>query len=185
MYPEIAIQLSTGTELPQMMKYEKLQSDADATEWLQETLHVITDRSARDVVNMTYSRRLPTKGKRNMLYLVIAPVADRENPAHHSLVWNLSHALSDAYSIVQFLNYFFKTATEVFGDRDMTINQIDYSGLFGRLPVSPVTPYETQYKPTREQRQQALDDAVYQAELYGSKVCTLRDMDCASHVLDF
>ncbi|OQD75535.1 hypothetical protein PENDEC_c007G02346 [Penicillium decumbens] len=170
MHPEIAIQLSTGTELPQMMRFEELHSDSDAIQWLQETLHVITKQSARDVVNMTYSRRLPTKGKRNMLYLVTAPVADPENPARHCLVWNLSHALSDAYSIVQFFNHFFKTLTLVPGDCDMTVDQLDYSGILGRLPVSPVTPYEKQYKPTREQRQKALDDAVHQAELYGSKM---------------
>lgn len=170
MYPEIAIQLSTGRELPQTMKFEKLQSDADAAEWLRETFHVVTNESARDVATMTYSRRLPTKGKRNMLYLVTAPAADPENPTRHSLVWNLSHVMADVYSVIRFLNSFFETVTQVAGDDDLTVRHIDYSGISSRLPVSPVSPYQEQYKPTREQRQQAVDDAVNQAELYASKV---------------
>ena len=172
-YPEIAIQLSTGTELPQMMKYEKLQSDAEAIEWLQETLHIVTDQTAREVVNMTYGRRLPTKGKRNMLYLVTAPAADRMNPTRHSIVWNLGHVLADAYSIVQFVNHFLETTTQVAGDYDLTLRDVDYSGVAGRLPVTPVDPYHKQYKPTGEQIQEALSDAVRQAELYASNVCKL------------
>jgi hypothetical protein len=173
-WPDIAVQLSTGTELPQMMKYETLRSNADAEAWLQETFHVVTDKPAREIVNMTYNRRLPTKGKRNMLYLVTGPNADPENPTRHSLVWNFSHAIADVYSIVQFLNHIFKTVTQVAGDHDMSLSQIDYSGVLGRLPVSPVTPYQEQYKPNKKQIQQAIDDAARQGDLYAAKVCPLQ-----------
>ncbi|KAJ5180103.1 hypothetical protein N7492_003313 [Penicillium capsulatum] len=133
-YPVIAIQLSTGTEFLQTMKHETLQSEHDAAAWLQETLHVVTDRSTRDVVDMTYSRRLPIKGKRSMLYLATGPAS-----SEHCLVWNMGHVLADAFSIVQFFDYLFKTITEVPGEYDMKVNQLNYSGTFGRLPM---TPYE-------------------------------------------
>ncbi|CAG8359521.1 unnamed protein product [Penicillium salamii] len=168
--PEIAVQLSTGTELPQMMKYEVLHSDAEAAAWMQETFHVVTDQNAADVVNMTYNRRMPTKGKRNMMYLVTGPHADPQNPTQHTLVWNLSHAVADVYSIVQFLNHFFKTVTQVAGDRDYSVSQIDYSGVVGRLPISPLTPYQEQYKPNQEQIQQAIADAARQGDMYNSKM---------------
>lgn len=169
-YPEIAIELSTGEEVPQIMKYQTLQSDVDASAWLQETLHVVTNMSVRDVVNMTYSRRLPTKGKRSMLYLVTAPGASGEEPSRHCLVWNVGHVVADAYSIMQFLNHLFKTITRVTGDYDLKISQLDYARVLGRLPISPVTPYEKQYRPTEEQRKQAMDDVVQQGELCASKV---------------
>ncbi|KAH8690243.1 hypothetical protein BGW36DRAFT_306900 [Talaromyces proteolyticus] len=169
MHPEIAIQLSTGTELPQMMQFEQLQSDADAAEWLKETLRIVTDQSTREVTTTTYSRRLPTKGKRNMLYLVTAPAADCENPTRHSLVWNVSHIFADAFSIVQFVNHFLQTVTQV-DDDYLTVDHLDYAGVLGRLPVTPVTVYEEKYKPTKEQRQQALDEAIRQGELYASKM---------------
>lgn len=172
-YPEIAVQLSTGTELPQMMKYEVLKTDADVEAWLQETFHIVTDQNAREVVNMTYSRRLPTKGKRNMLYLVAGPNADPANPTRHTLVLNLSHAIADAYSVVQFFNHFFKTVTQVAGDRDLSVSQVDYSGVLGRLPVSPMTPYQEQYKPNKKQIQQAIDEAARQGDLYASKVFSI------------
>jgi hypothetical protein len=171
-YPEIAIQMSTGTELPQMMKYEVLQSDAEAQAWLQETFRVVTDKTAQDIIRMTYSRRLPTKGKRNMMYLVTGPNADPENPTRHSLVWNLSHVVADAYSAVQFYNHFLKTVTQVAGDRELSVSEVDYSGVLGRLPVSPMTPYQEQYKPNKKQIQQAIDDAAAQGDLYAAKVCS-------------
>ncbi|KAL4872504.1 hypothetical protein BDV12DRAFT_193223 [Aspergillus spectabilis] len=170
MYPEIAIQISTDTELPQMMKYEALETEADAASWLQETFHLVTDQTACDVASMTYSRRLPTKGKRNMLYLVTAPAANPENPTSHCLVRNMSHVLADAYSIVQFFNFFFSTVTKVPGDCDFTFSDLDYSNVLGRLPVTPVTPYQEQYKPTNQQKQQAINNALSQAELYASKM---------------
>ncbi|KAL4786975.1 hypothetical protein BJX76DRAFT_364471 [Aspergillus varians] len=169
-HPEVAIQLSTGTELPQRMQFKTLQSNADAAAWLRETLHVIPDHSAEDVARMTYNRRLPTKGKRNMLYLVTAGVADCENPDRHCFVWNFSHTLADVYSVVQFYNYLLKTVTEVAGDRDLTIDDLDYSGLQDRLPVTPMTPYDQQHNPTKAQREQAIADAVAQADLYSSKI---------------
>ncbi|KAL4887696.1 hypothetical protein BJY04DRAFT_212724 [Aspergillus karnatakaensis] len=170
MYPEIAVQLSTRTELPQMMKYEPLRTEADAASWLQETLHLVTDKPARDVASMTYSRRLPTRGKRNMLYLVTAPAADPKNPTHHCLVRNMSHVLADAYSIVQFYNFFFQTLTHVPGDRNLTVHDLDYSTVLGRLPVTPVTPYEDQYRPTAQHKQDAITTALGQTELYTSKM---------------
>jgi hypothetical protein len=169
-HPEIAIQLSTGRELPQMMKYEKLQSDADAAEWLQDTFEVVTNRSARDVVNLTYSRRLPTKGKRSVLYLVTAGAADPANPTRHYLVWNMSHVMADAYSAVLVLNHIFSTITRVPGDRDLTINDLDYRGILGRLPANPVTPYQKKYKPTKNDIQESLNDAIAQSNLYASNV---------------
>lgn len=182
-FPEIAVQLSTGTELPQMMKYEVLRSDAEAAEWLKETLHVVTDQTAADVCSMTYNRRMPTKGKRNMMYLITGPKADPENPTRHSMVWNFSHAVADVFSIIRFINHFLHTVTHVAGDRDYSVTQIDYSGVLVRLPVSPLTPYQEQYKPNKEQIQRALDDAVRQGELYTNKVCIATIPQRLDHML--
>ncbi|KAJ5342482.1 hypothetical protein N7541_011606 [Penicillium brevicompactum] len=169
-FPEIAVQLSTGTELPQMMKYEVLKSNTEAAAWMNETFHVVADQTATEVVNMTYSRRMPTKGKRNMMYLVTGPNADPQNPTQHTLVWNVSHAVADVFSIVQFINHFFRTVTQVAGDWEYSVSQIDYSGVMERLPISPLTPYQQQYKPNKEQIQNAIADAARQGELYSSKM---------------
>ncbi|KAL3471478.1 hypothetical protein BJX99DRAFT_250414 [Aspergillus californicus] len=169
-HPEVAIQVSTGTELPQEMTFEALQSESDAAHWLQETLRVVNDQTAQDVARMTYSRRLLTKGKRNMLYLVTAGAAHPGHPDRHSLVRNLSHTLADVYSVVQFYNYFLETITLVPGDRDVTVGELDYSGVFDRLPATPMTPYEAQYKPTNDQKEHAIAGAISQAELYADKM---------------
>lgn len=169
-HPEVAIQLSTGTEIPQIMTFDTLQSEADAEAWLQETLHVVTDQQAPDVARMTYSRRLPTKGKRSMLYLVTAGAAYPEYPNRHCFVWNFGHTMADAYSVVLFNNYLLRTLTQVPGDRNLAVSELDYSGLASRLPVTPITPYEQEHQPTREQREEAIAGAISQAELYSSKV---------------
>ncbi|KAL4773321.1 hypothetical protein BDW60DRAFT_215742 [Aspergillus nidulans var. acristatus] len=168
--PEIAIQISTGTELPQRLVFEPLRSPTEAAAWLNETFRVVSDADARDVARMTYSRRLPTKGKRNMLYLVTAGAASAENPERHCLVWNFSHVLADIYSVVQFFNHFFRTVTEVAGDRDLDVRELDYSRLETRLPLTPMTPYEERYQPTKEQKERAIDGALAQTELYTSKM---------------
>lgn len=169
-HPEVAIQLSTGTEIPQIMTFDTLQSEADAEAWLQETLHVVTDQHASEVARMTYSRRLPTKGKRSMLYLITAGAAYPEYPNRHCFVWNFGHTMADAYSVVLFNNYLLRTLTQVPGDRNLAVSELDYSGLASRLPVTPITPYEQEHQPTREQREEAIAGAIAQAELYSSKV---------------
>ncbi|KAL4929717.1 uncharacterized protein BDV17DRAFT_297930 [Aspergillus undulatus] len=169
-HPEVAIQISTGTEIPQKMLFETLASNADATRWLQETLCVVTDQRAQDVARMTYSRRLPTKGKRNMLYLVTKGAAYPEYPDRHCIVWNFSHTLADIYSVVQFCNYILTTITDVPGDRDLSVDELDYSSVFDRLPVTAMTPYEEQYKPTAEQKEKAIAGAISQGQLYADKM---------------
>lgn len=182
MYPEVAVQISTGTEIPQIMKFDPLRSNAEADEWIQETLRIITDQSARDVVNMTYNRRLETKGKRSMLYFTAGPVSDPKNPTHHCLIWNVSHVLADIYSVVQFFNYFFNVVTHMSSTETLTVDQLDYSTVLGRLPVSPVTPYQAQYNPTNEQRQESINGRIQQSHLLESKVCQTRRI-CVAHVI--
>ncbi|KHN93738.1 Alcohol acetyltransferase [Metarhizium album ARSEF 1941] len=169
-HPHIAGQLSTGTEIPQMMKYEALRSEQDAHAWLRETLHVVTGQTAHDVARSTYSRRLQTKGKRSMLYLVTAPWADPEDANRHCLVWNLSHVLADASSIPQLFNQLLSHVMRVPGDVDATVGEINYSRVLERLPISPVTAYEAQYRPTPEEKERAIQEAVAQAELYAAKL---------------
>lgn len=169
-HPEVAIQVSTGPEIPQTMTFKALQSEADAEAWLQESLRVVTDQHATDVARMTYNRRLPTKGKRNMLYLVTSGAADPEHPDQHCFVWNTSHTLTDIFSVVYFYNYLLHTVTQVPGDRNLAASELDYSDIATRLPVTPITLYEQQHQPTREDREQAIAGAIAQAELYSSKV---------------
>ncbi|RDW93018.1 uncharacterized protein DSM5745_00340 [Aspergillus mulundensis] len=169
-HPEIAVQLATGTDLPQTMSFEPLRSNADAAAWLDESFRVVSHQSAQQVASMTYNRRLPTKGKRNMLYLVLAGAADPEFPDRHCLVWNFSHVLADIYSTVQFFNNFFKSVTEVPGDRGLDVRELDYTGLASRLPVTPVTPYEATYRPSRAEKEEALRGALAQTQLYADKM---------------
>lgn len=168
--PEVAIQISTGTELPQMLKFETLKDEEDATRWLNDTLHVVSDQTAKDVARMTYSRPMPTKGTQSIMHLVTAPAADPKNPNRHSLVWNLSHVMCDIFSVVLFYNYLLQTITEVPGDRNLALAEIDYSRVHARLPVTPVDLYEKKYRPTNEERQKGLDDALRQGQLCNSKV---------------
>ncbi|TQV99857.1 hypothetical protein V2A60_005287 [Cordyceps javanica] len=165
-FPQGATEISTGTELPQLLTYPMLRSEDDAATWLQDTFVVVADQSSRDVAKHTYSRRLTTKGKRSMLYLVIDPSAK----GRHALVWNVSHVVSDAFSIPIFMNEILDQMTKVPGDVLLAVKDIDYSHVVDRLPIHPSVLYEARYRPNEEQREQAIADILAQDDLYASHI---------------
>ncbi|OAA73990.1 hypothetical protein ISF_00891 [Cordyceps fumosorosea ARSEF 2679] len=166
-FPQAAAEMSTGTRLPQRLTYAALRSDEEAAAWLRETLVVVDDgRSAEEVARYTYGRRLPTRGKRSMLYLVVGAEARGE----HALVWNVSHVVSDAFSIPVFMNEMLGQMTKVPGDVLLSVRDIDYEGVAERLPIHPAVLYEDRYRPTAEQREQAVAEILAQEDLYSSRI---------------
>lgn len=168
--PEVAIQISTGTDLPQLMWFDTLKTEADISSWLDDSFRVVTDQTATEIINMTYNRRLPTQNKRSMFYLVTAGNADTQHPDRHHFVWNVSHVVADAFSIVQFFNSIADATTKLSQMSILQASDLDYTAIQKRLPISPILPYEAQYNPTEEQRQKAIQDAISQASLYAEKV---------------
>lgn len=168
--PEVAIEISTGTELPQLMWFDTLKTESDVKSWLDDSFRVVTDQTADDIINMTYNRRLPTRNKRSMFYLVTAGNADTEHPDRHRFIWNVSHVVADAFSIVQLFNTVTDATTKLSQMSNLQASDLEYSTIQKRLPISPILPYEAQYKPTEEQRQKAIQDAISQANLYAEKV---------------
>ncbi|ATY64294.1 hypothetical protein A9K55_004921 [Cordyceps militaris] len=165
-FPQGAAEISTGTALPQLLTYRLLRSDDEAAAWLRDTFVVVTDRTAGEVARHTYSRRLATKGKRSMLFLVV----DASSSAEHALVWNVSHVVSDAFSIPIFMNEILDQMTKVPGDGLLSVADIDYAGVVQRLPIHPSVLYEAQYRPSAEQRAQAIAEILAQEDLYASHV---------------
>ncbi|KAM0738574.1 hypothetical protein ACQRIT_006311 [Beauveria bassiana] len=165
-FPQGAIEISTGTELPQTLTYPVLRSDHDAAVWMQDTFVVVADQSSGEVAKHTYSRRLTTKGKRSMLYLVIDPSAT----GLHALVWNVSHVVSDAFSIPIFMNEILDQMTKVPGDVLLSVKDVDFRGVADRLPIHPAVLYEARYRPNAEQREQAMDEILAQENLYKSHI---------------
>ncbi|KAM3564586.1 hypothetical protein MY1884_000654 [Beauveria asiatica] len=165
-FPQGAIEISTGTELPQTLTYPMLRSDHDAAVWMQDTFVVVSDQSSGEVAKHTYSRRLTTKGKRSMLYLVIDPSAT----GRHALVWNVSHVVADAFSIPVFMNEIFDQMTKVPGDVLLSVKHVDFSAVVDRLPIHPAVLYEARYRPNAEQREQAMADILAQEHLYESHI---------------
>jgi len=166
--PECATEISTGTELPQSLKYATLKSDLDCADWLRETFRVVAGQSVEDVARLTYSRRLPTKGKRSMLYLVIDPTAPTAR--RHALIYNVSHVVSDAFSIPAFFNIMFRHMTQVPGDSQLPVSSIDYNGVVERLPIHPSHLYDAKFKPTLQEKEQAISAVLSQEALHADYV---------------
>lgn len=174
--PECATEISTGTELPQILTYTKLKSDQDSADWQHETFRVVIGQSVEDVARLTYNRRLPTKGKRSMLYLVIDPKAPITR--RHALIYNVSHVVSDAFSIPAFFSTMFWYMTQVPGDSQIPVRRIDYAGVVGRLPIHPSHLYEAKFAPTLEDKEQAISEVLAQEELYASHVSQVGLVRC-------
>lgn len=166
--PECATEISTGTEIPQIATYRTLQSDQDAAEWLQDTFRVVKGKSTEEVARFTYSRRLTTKGKRGMMFLVIDPNAIPNR--RYTLIYNVSHAVSDSFSIPKLFNEMFRQMTLVSGNSPLPASEIDYTGVVDRLAVHPSHLYEANFQPTEEERKQAIADVLAQEELVRSHV---------------
>ena len=167
-HPEIALELSTDLRVPQTMIFRAFQTNQDAQQWLDETLVVLYDRDLDQVNQMTYNRRLPTRGKQAMFYLLI----DTTGKKQHSVIYNVSHAVVDVYSIVALLRNMLTqmvTCKET-NDLDVTSLAYDQKEAIRRLPVSPIVSYEEKYKPTRADREKSLSEARAQIELMQTKM---------------
>ncbi|CAO1637603.1 unnamed protein product [Parajaminaea phylloscopi] len=185
MHPECAIELTTGLERPQMMRYSMVAPGGhEEQEWLSETFIPIQgtrDRTWKDVVEMTYNRKLPTRGKRAMMYLVLAPQdssSSRERPSEeeeelrqHCLIYNVAHAVTDGFSFVVFLNAYMQLLADAGGaappDSSSTLPPQDV--LF-RLPDSVLPAYVRRYHPSVSDREESLRHALEQMQLYAAKM---------------
>jgi len=171
LHPEIAVELSTDFSIPQMMTYRILTDDEKAQEWVDETFVLVEDRNYEEVLEMTYNRRLLTKGKQSMMYLVMdtrSLLADELR--NHCIVWNVSHAVTDAFSIIEFLNSFLKEIAKGSSDDILHGEDANPLSVVKHLPISPLVSYEKMYKPSAKEKEDSLRQAKEQLALYKDKL---------------
>jgi hypothetical protein len=171
-HPEIAIELSTDLCIPQLMTYKYLSSleDAETEEWMDETFRIVKDRSYQDVLEMTYSHRLTTRGKRAIMWLVLDTnerLADSQKC--HCLILNASHAPMDFFSMTNILDHYLAQIVKG-GDNVEAVGSRDAANLIKTLPVNPINVYDKQYKPTQGQIEEATSQAMRQLSLYKEKM---------------
>lgn len=103
-----------------------------------------------------------------MLYLVIDSRFDiQDDQRFHAIIWNVSHAITDAFSIVAFLNSLLTDIARNVTDSD--VFQDEQTDIVQHLPISPLVTYEKLYKPTQAERIEALAQANDQLALYKDK----------------
>ncbi|UZJ55943.1 hypothetical protein CBS101457_005263 [Exobasidium rhododendri] len=184
LHPEIAIELSTDFSIPQLMTYRILStsssthSTAETTddeealkEWSSDTFVLVEDREYQEVLEMTYNRRLLTKGKQAMMYLVPdtrTSIADDERV--HCIIWNVSHAVTDAYSVIAFVNTFLQETVKGSSKKVLLGEDGDHLSVVKHLPISPLVSYEKMYKPSEALKEESLQQAKDQLQLYKEKL---------------
>lgn len=159
------------------MTYSMLCSEVDAQEWLQDTFSLVRDQSAAGLQHALCQKPLATRGRRSKLYLVFPPKVEPENVSHYALLWHSSHVVIDAFSRQQFFDQIFRKIVEGPSDK-LSIDSLDYSNVFERLPVPIASAYEAQLKPTKEQRQQGLQEILASSQLARSKVGSILSPRC-------
>lgn len=175
--PHVAVAISQPsyeTEVSEVssMTYKMLLSEADAQEWLQDTFNVVREKSAADLQHALCQKPLAIRGRRSKLYLVATPKADSEIASHYALLWHSSHVVIDAFSRQQLFDQIFRKIVKGPSGKP-SIDSLDYSNVFDRLPLPIASAYEAQLKPTEEQRQQGLKEILASSQLARSKVCLL------------
>lgn len=174
LHPESAVELSTDFAIPQMMTYRLLLEDdkAEVEAWMQDTFVVVDDRNYQDVHYMTYNRRLPTRGKASMMYLVLDNRPDiQDEDKVHAIIWNVSHAVTDAFSIAAFLNSYCDELVDNSSIQGfLQSKKADIGSIVKHLPISPLVTYEERYNPKEAERKEALIQAKNQVELYTTKL---------------
>jgi hypothetical protein len=183
--PNVAIAISEPNDaiVVSSMAYTILRSEIDAKEWLQDTFEVISHESAADLQRALYQGPLTTRGRRSKLYLILAPETDSDSASHHALLWHNSHVVVDAFSRQQVFDQLFRKIVEGPSDK-FTVDGLDYSKVFDRLPIPVASAYEAQVKPTEEQRQQGLKELLARSQMIRSKVCLMNDVLCRLKAFD-
>ncbi|GAC96560.1 hypothetical protein PHSY_004141 [Pseudozyma hubeiensis SY62] len=154
--PEAAVEMDRHIDptSPQTMTYRLLRDEHSIQEWVDETFVVkrIGEPGVGTVDELcayTYNRPLATKGKQSMLYLVLPKIGDESRTAH--AIWNVSHAVTDGGSVVDFYNVFLQCMIDATPsapyDSIYTPSSFELNVL-PRLPRSVVAAYRQQYRPT-------------------------------------
>ncbi|UKZ70931.1 uncharacterized protein TrAtP1_011899 [Trichoderma atroviride] len=172
--PHVAVAISDPNHEAEVsevssMTYTMLRSEADAQEWLQDTFSVVRDKSAADLQHALCQKPLATRGRRSKLYLVVASKTDSGNASHYALLWHSSHVIIDAFSRQQLFDKLFRKVVAGRSGKP-SMDSLDYSNVFDRLPVPIASAYEAQLKPTEEQRQQGLKEILTSSHLARSKM---------------
>lgn len=174
LHPETAVELSTDLSIPQMMTYRLLSEDKkeEIDTWMKETFIPVTNRSYDEILQMSYNRRLPTRGKASMMYFIVDNRPDlRDDQRVYAIVWNVSHAVTDAFSIVAFLNTFFSEVVKDTSDGDLLHSKdAEIDSIVRHLPISPLVTYEKRYNPTQAEKMESLAQAKEQLALYKDKL---------------
>ncbi|KAJ1026987.1 hypothetical protein NDA16_002280 [Ustilago loliicola] len=162
--PELAVEMDRHADptIPQTFSYRVLRDEASIRAWVEQTF-VVTRlgepgaSSFEEVCAHTYNRPLATQGKQSMLYLVLPRLGDETDRTAH-LIWNVSHAVTDGGSIVEFFNVLLQCAIDATPSAPYnsiyTPTSYDLD-VYPRLPRSVVTAYRKQFQPKPTDVEQA------------------------------
>ncbi|SPO29100.1 probable Acyltransferase invovled in MEL production [Ustilago trichophora] len=177
--PEVAVQMDTHTDptVPQTLKYQVFRDEQSLRRWVNETFVVVHlgqpgANSVEEICAYTYNRPLPTEGKQSMLYLVHPRLGDETDQSAH-LIWNVSHAVTDGGSIVDFFNVLLQCMVDTVPSAPYDSIYIPNSfelNVFPRLPRSVVSAYRQQFKPKPEETKKALEAAQANMRLISDKM---------------
>lgn len=177
--PELAVEMDRHTDpsVPQTFTYRVLRDEASIRAWVEQTF-VVTRlgepgaSSFEEVCAHTYNRPLATQGKQSMLYLVLPRLGDNTDRTAH-LIWNVSHAVTDGGSIVEFFNVLLQCAIDATPAAPYnsiytpTAYELD---VYPRLPHSVVTAYRKQFHPQPSDIEQAHAAAQSNMRLISDKI---------------
>lgn len=177
--PEVAVQMDRHTDpsVPQRLKYKVLRDEASLRQWVSETFVVLRlgepgAKSVDQVCAYTYNRPLPTEGKQSMLYLVLPRLGDEADGSAH-LIWNVSHAVTDGGSIVDFYNVLLQCMVDATPSAPYDSIYMPSSfelNVLPRLPRSVVAAYRQQYNPKPEETHKAHQAAEANMRLIADKI---------------
>ncbi|SAM82155.1 Acyltransferase invovled in MEL production [Ustilago bromivora] len=178
--PELAVEMDRHADpcVPQTFTYRVLRDEASIRAWVEQTF-VVTRlgmpgaSSFEEVCAHTCNRPLATQGKQSMLYLVLPRLGDKRDRTAR-LIWNVSHAVTDGGSIVEFFNVLLQCAIDATPAAPHnsiytpTAWELD---VYPRLPRSVVTAYRTQFEPKPSDVEQAHAAAQSNMRLVSDRIC--------------
>ncbi|SPO29779.1 probable Acyltransferase invovled in MEL production [Ustilago trichophora] len=177
--PEVAVQMDTHIDptVPQTFKYQVLRDEQSLRRWVNETFVVVRlgepgVKSVDEICAYTYNRPLPTKGKQSMLYLVQPRLGDVTDQSAH-IIWNVSHAVTDGSSIVDFFNILLQCMVDAVPSAPYDSIYIPTPfelNVLPRLPRSVVSAYRQQFKPKPEETKKAHEAAQANMRLISDKM---------------
>lgn len=152
--PEIATEASPDEDEAELI-YRPLTSEENVDAWLADTLHIHMEGDATELKRRLLNGPLSTRGKRSELHLVRCSSGDGDRNTF-TLIWHTTHLSMDFLWLPKTLAAIFNAIVQATSGTQASFLDLNYSDVLERLQLDIVSVYEREYKPTPEQKQQAL-----------------------------